>query len=144
MAAGGSDVAKQILSRGGRDPAEQVARETPITNAIGRAKAVGGRASDASPAQGSGLAGGYDPQPVPPAGGLGGVVYKPNPEVAKIWQEGGISAPDFVQSSPEEFKQALHEAKTQSPFGAAVTEYPDYSGMKTFTTPDKSAGFALN
>lgn len=52
----------------------------------------------------------------------------------------------FQASSPEEFHQKISEAALAHPQGAAVHIYSpeEYSGMKTFLTPDKSAGYALS
>jgi hypothetical protein len=47
--------------------------------------------------------------------------------------------PTFVElpaAQSGEFKQAISDAKAAHPRGAAVTVYPDYSGMRTFLTPD--------
>jgi hypothetical protein len=117
------------------------ARKDAVQNAIGRAKTASRGDQAPSPE-------GYYRTDLAGSGGLGGkVAYSPYPEVAQIWNAGRISAPDFVELAPEQsdvFKQAITDVKDAHRHGAAVTVYPDYSGMRTFLTPDKKAGFALN
>jgi hypothetical protein len=81
-------------------------------------------------------------------GGAGGLSkatrYAADPAA---WAKAGISSPDIFELAPQDagrFKEALEAAKTASPYGAAVTVHPDYSGMRIFMTENGKAGFALS
>lgn len=74
--------------------------------------------------------------------------WRPLDAVRDRYTKAGISAPTFNELKPDAssvFYDALKASKASHPSGAAVTLYSpeDYAGMRTFLTPDKTAGFAL-
>ena len=76
--------------------------------------------------------------------------YELSPENKKLLNDAGIATPPVheLEKSPESGKtyvDAINASKAQNHFGASVHVYTpeEYAGMRTFLTPDKSAGFAL-
>lgn len=72
------------------------------------------------------------------------------PDEVTSWQSSNPAYPEFRElagtSGARRFHDAIAAAKAAHPNGPAMTLYSpeEYAGMRTFLTPDGSAGFALN
>lgn len=70
-------------------------------------------------------------------------------DVAAVHEPSGAQVHTFHELNPaaaEKFRDAIKAAKEASPYGAAVElhDAADYARMRTFVTPDRKAGFALD
>lgn len=99
-----------------------------------------------------GPAGGGSPQAVEGSGGLKGATlkttYAPSDAIKSSLEASGATALEFHElgsGGAQVFHDRIAEAKSASPYGAAVALYApgDYEGMRVFLADDGKVGFAL-